>query len=520
MTKSKESPICQVKRIGVIGGGASGVLAALHCWELLGSSAEILIFEPRDELGRGRAYSTIDKEYLLNVPVSKMSAFTHLPDDFADWLKDKYPEIQGLKYWPFVPRVYYGEYLQDRLKTISPLGFRHIKAQVNRISQIKKGYRISLDNGSVEIVQYLILATGYQNLQAFEFSNHLGRLKSHVLQASEIDSQPTTHFSGHVLVIGSGLTALDIWKRLEGNASLKITFLSRHGFLPLSHEPIAQRANIPQLAGMSPLQIVQVLRCVHLSSTESWAAIADEVRSQAQMIWACWTEVERKRFLRHLKSYWEVIRHRMPATLYQEVKNAITEKRLEVLAGRITRISEELGQIKITYNDRHENVRRELWANWIFLATGLSVHQGLILHGEIPGVHPCPYGFGYINESAARLWTLGPASKSTFWEITAIPDIRDQARTIAEAIARDQTQHQALSVLRILSHPKSVGESYLRHLRHSVSFCLNLLKLSWYSLAHAIVPFAYVDKVSNGVRNLQSLLSKRQQRASANFERT
>lgn len=339
---------------------------------------------------------------------------------------------------------------------------------------LKKGYRLSLDNVSDEIVQYLILATGYQNNQAFEFSNQLGRLKSHVLQASEIDSQPTTHFSGHVLVIGSGLTALDIWKRLEGNASVKITFLSRHGFLPLSHDPIAQCANIPQLAGMSPLQIVQVLRCVHHSRTGSWAAIADQVRSQAKKIWTCWTEVERKRFFRHLKSYWEVIRHRMPATLYQEVKNAITEKRLDVLAGRITRISEELGQIKITYNDRHDNVRRELWANWIFLATGFSVHQGLILQGEIPGVHQCPYGFGYINESAARLWTLGPSSKSTFWEITAIPDIRDQARTIAEAIARDQSQYQ----------------------------------------------IAYVDKVSNGMRNLQPLLSKRRQRASANFQRT
>jgi uncharacterized NAD(P)/FAD-binding protein YdhS len=119
MTKSKESPICQVKRIGVIGGGASGVLAALHCWEHLGSSAEILIFEPRDELGRGRAYSTIDNEYLLNVPVSKMSAFTHLPNDFTDWLKEKYPEIQQSKHWPFVPRIYYGEYLQDRLKASS-----------------------------------------------------------------------------------------------------------------------------------------------------------------------------------------------------------------------------------------------------------------------------------------------------------------------------------------------------------------------------------------------------------------
>lgn len=435
----------QRKRIGIIGGGASGALAALHCWDRLRNLAEILVFESKDELGRGRAYSTVDEVYLLNVSVSKMSAFSHLPDDFTDWLIEKYPELQQLKHWPFVPRIYYGEYLQDRLKEISPECFRHVKGHVNKVYQTQKDYRLSMADGSEEVVEYLILATGYQDNQAFEFIDRLGQLRSHVIQANEIESHSTSRFSGHVLVIGAGLTALDIWKRLEGNESLTITFLSRHGLLPLPHDSITQNLKLPQLAGMSPLQIFQALRCIHVSGPNSWAAIADQVRSQAQRIWTCWTDIERQRFLRHLKSYWEVIRHRTPITLHQEVKDAMTEGRLHLLAGRVAGMSEELGQIKITYRDRNANVLRELSVDWIFLATGLSIHQSLLRPDEIPGVYPCPYGFGYINETAARLWTIGPASKSTFWEITAVPDIRDQARAIAEEIGLDQTRHQALS---------------------------------------------------------------------------
>jgi uncharacterized NAD(P)/FAD-binding protein YdhS len=34
-----------------------------------------------------------------------------------------------------------------------------------------------------------------------------------------------------------------------------------------------------------------------------------------------------------------------------------------------------------------------------------------------------------------RLYALGPLTRGTFWEIVAVPDIRSQARRVAEAIA-------------------------------------------------------------------------------------
>ena len=36
-----------------------------------------------------------------------------------------------------------------------------------------------------------------------------------------------------------------------------------------------------------------------------------------------------------------------------------------------------------------------------------------------------------------RLWALGPLTKGRYWEIIAVPDIREQAAAVAEDIARE-----------------------------------------------------------------------------------
>ena len=36
-----------------------------------------------------------------------------------------------------------------------------------------------------------------------------------------------------------------------------------------------------------------------------------------------------------------------------------------------------------------------------------------------------------------RLWALGPLTKGRYWEIVAVPDIREQAAEVAEDISRE-----------------------------------------------------------------------------------
>jgi uncharacterized NAD(P)/FAD-binding protein YdhS len=86
------------------------VLVAAHLLERH-RDADVMIAEPRAELGRGLAYSTPWHQHLLNVPAGQMSAFASKPSHFVEWLAR-----QG---WPggggFAPRNVYGGYLQDTL---------------------------------------------------------------------------------------------------------------------------------------------------------------------------------------------------------------------------------------------------------------------------------------------------------------------------------------------------------------------------------------------------------------------
>src|ERR1041384_1984703 len=100
-----------MKRIMIIGGGASGTLLAVNLIKHAGDErVEINLVEKRAAIGRGVAYSTADDIHLLNVPAAKMGAFPDDVEHFHRWLADR-----DHTYAPgdFVPRRIYGEYLRE-----------------------------------------------------------------------------------------------------------------------------------------------------------------------------------------------------------------------------------------------------------------------------------------------------------------------------------------------------------------------------------------------------------------------
>ena len=58
-------------------------------------------------------------------------------------------------------------------------------------------------------------------------------------------------------------------------------------------------------------------------------------------------------------------------------------------------------------------------------------------------------------------------------------------------------------------HPKSVGETYLQHLYHAMSFSCLLFSLSLKALVHALLPFCYETAVSDRVKRLSDGMQKR-----------
>ena len=136
-------------QIAIVGGGATGVLAALHLARKLSvGMAEILVIEPTTRLGRGLAYSTSDPRHLLNVRVANMSAFADRPYHLLEWLQrsGRRAGAAALTSRCFIPRGVYGEYIADLARELIAAGaIRHIVAHCTDLVETKPSVVIKLE---------------------------------------------------------------------------------------------------------------------------------------------------------------------------------------------------------------------------------------------------------------------------------------------------------------------------------------------------------------------------------------
>src|SRR3546814_12556850 len=71
----------------IIGGGLSGAMLAAQLLRLPGRR-NVLIVEPRSELGRGEAYSAVELGHTLNGNAARMSVDPDNADDLTQWLAE------------------------------------------------------------------------------------------------------------------------------------------------------------------------------------------------------------------------------------------------------------------------------------------------------------------------------------------------------------------------------------------------------------------------------------------------
>src|SRR3546814_13724462 len=65
-----------------------------------------------------------------------------------------------------------------------------------------------------------------------------------------------------------------------------------------------------------------------------WRMVIDALRPVTQSLWQGLPVAEKRRFLRHLRSWWAVHRHRMAPEVAAVVQNAMDRGQLVVRAGR------------------------------------------------------------------------------------------------------------------------------------------------------------------------------------------
>jgi uncharacterized NAD(P)/FAD-binding protein YdhS len=440
-------PMHTIRDVVVIGGGAS---AALVAWNLARHhQRRCTIVAPTDRPAFGLAYATPSLKNLLNVSAGGMSADPDNPNHFLDWMRENV--AAGTTPDTFVPRAIFGLYLRDLYSTAAA---EHVRDTAVGCHKDRGAYTIMLAGGGTIRARHVVLACGN-----FDPARLPGVPR-------ELDATGRYHhdawadgvFGGidpdeEVLLIGTGLTTVDVVLRLRENAHRgRITAVSRHALFPERH------ASHPMLPapilepGATPPTARAYLRAFHaaLRRGTDWRAAVDSMRPVLNDLWLALPDVEKFRFRRHLQRRWDIRRHRMAPQIADIIDAERQAGSLRVLDGYVSKVVAADNRLRVTARGGGNSF--DVDTGHVINCTGPSLNYrvaaspllrsmmdaGDIVSGFAGAGLRCTLAGAVINragQTETELFAIGPARLGVLFESIAIPEIRQQARDLATVLA-------------------------------------------------------------------------------------
>ena len=427
----------------IIGGGFSGTLLAVNLlWQ---GGAAVLVERSRDGLARGLAYTTRQPEHLLNVRASNMSAYPNDLEHFQRWMGFSSAEQANR----FVPRLTYGAYLREQLMTAlssAPERLLIKEQEAQRIDSWPDRQVVYLGNGERIEARAVVLAMGHFVSAGLPV---LAGLSAPVLVENPWGAGATEGLEGveDILLVGTGLTAVDVVLSLDkAGYRGRITALSRRGLEPRPHAlvgPVVGKVARPEARGS------HLLRALRQRSAEvGWRHAIDELRPHTQSLWRLHDTAAQARFLRHLRPWWDVHRHRLAPPVAERIAALKAEGRLRFVAGKLISAEQVEGRAHVRWRPRGQERIETLAAGRVITCIGPEGDLARCAHPLLRGLldrglvradaHRLGLEVDHIGRlvDAAgrrqdRLLAVGPITKGEAWEIIAVPDIRRQVWDMA-----------------------------------------------------------------------------------------
>ncbi|WP_312147014.1 FAD/NAD(P)-binding protein [Brevundimonas sp.] len=422
----------------IVGGGFSGAMLAARLAER--GQASVLI-EQGGVFGPGVAYSTPLDAHRLNVRAGRMSAVADRPADFADWLTTHHPDQADAD--GFAPRRLYGLYVSDRLaggEAAHPGLIQRLTGAVVAI----QGQAVVLTDGARVEGRAVVLATG--NPTPRTAADGGGRV---VADPWASDVLTRVRPEDDILILGAGLTMVDVLLALQAQGWRgRATAVSRRGLLPRAHGP---RHDAPldllpsALTGHLSARLATARR---LARDHGWRRVMEGYRPITRDLWRAASEAERGRFLRHLRPWWDVHRHRIAPEIGAELDSLLAAGRLSVRAGRIQAVQAADASVTLRMTARGGEAQ-SLSAPWLIDCTGpghdaaaAPLTAALVASGR---ARIAASGLGLDLDEDGRvlhadgapdstLYVLGPPARAAFWETVAVPDIRQRIEALTERL--------------------------------------------------------------------------------------
>ncbi|WP_443969610.1 FAD/NAD(P)-binding protein [Sphingobium sp. CR28] len=434
----------------IVGGGFSGTLLAINLVRH-GMARVSLIERDPARMGRGLAYGAAQEDHVLNVRAANMSAFPDEPDHFATWL-----EAHGLGgRQSFATRQTYGAYLSDLLQDARHRSGEQLHVIVgNGVDLSFNGSngaaRLTLEDGRVVGADAVVLTPG--NLPPHDLPPFAG-LEAPLYVRDPWSCEIAEDLAGQdqVLLIGSGLTAIDCALTLRSRGfSGRIVTLSRRGLIPYSHSDAGHHAPLKVRPSETGSALVKMMR--QRARFVGWRNAVDELRPFTQDIWRAADDEARRRFLRHLRPYWDVHRHRLAPDVRERIDAMQANGSFLTFAGKIVDARANTEGIAISWRPRGQRDTKTIMARRAINCTGplgdlARTRDPLLQQLRDAGlIRPDSLAIGIdvdreghaINaqgEPSKRLFAAGPMTRGAHWEVIAVPDIRRQVGSLARRLA-------------------------------------------------------------------------------------
>lgn len=450
----------------IVGAGYSGTLVAINLLRACTHPTRIVLVDRTGTVGRGVAYARRDFPYMLNVPAAAMSATSETPLEFLEYARGQVPTVRGED---FMPRALYGEYVESLLHAAAAAAHPGVslECRTGDVVDVADEGRIHVRfaDGATLDADEVVLALGNPPPADPSADRGLAALggvrRDPWTPVDEVDPRRP------LLVVGSGLTMADVvCESVARHPERQIYVLSRHGLVPpeqtnfnrtpvsLGAHPVAPTPSLRHLVAASRALAAEIQRL-----GGDWRTAVATIRHAGPQLWHALPAVERRRFLRHVRSHWDVLRHRLPGSVRARIVALHALGQLRLCAGRIRSVRQEGPEIVVEWVPRRQTLVQTLRVGEIANCTGPDydvrrggeplwrnlVARGLVVADDLGlGIHTGAYGAlrGTDGRTHRHLHYIGPMLRADHWEVTAAAELRGHAENLARELAvRDRLDH-------------------------------------------------------------------------------
>lgn len=450
--------------VAVIGSGASGTLLAAQLLRRGEPGSRVVLIERSGAFGPGVAYSSTSDAHRLNVAAAQMAALPKDPQAFFRWSRDR---LDAASPGDFLPRRLFGEYLVDLLDECERLaaGVVTLERRADEVVALPpspddpaRRRLVLVSGGSIDADQ-VVLALGNSAPAA-----PIG-LPREILESPHFLADPwaagalrSSRADQAVLLLGTGLTMVDVALELGVSGGPVMYAMSRSGLLPRAHQPHPTPAGPPSVDPSTPPSLERLVAVLtdEVAAADDrgddWRPLIDSLRPIANELWDGLDAAERTRFQREYGRLWSIHRHRMAPQVGGALHRLIEKGRLRVQPATLKGARVRDGRVDVDIVHPRDDAPARFRVDRIINCTGplhdperiaTPLVQDLVRRGS---VRSNALGIGFDTDADGTIidrrgkpvpgvYAIGPLRDGGLLETTAVPEIGQQARALSTAIS-------------------------------------------------------------------------------------